>query len=371
MKRYLQDQVRKDLLKKMVFLCGPRQAGKTTLAKSVLKDEKFSKNHLSWDDDVDRETIIKRLLPSSGIIVLDEIHKYVRWRQYLKGLFDKRRDEIQILVTGSAKLDHYRRGGDSLQGRYNLLRLHPLSYAEVKSSKGSLEDLMRYGNFPEPFFARSDTETLRWSRQYRSRVLREDLVALENVEELSLLERMAIALPDKVGSPLSLNSLREDLGVAHHTVARWMTMLENLFHVFRIYPFGAPTLRALKKEPKLYLFDHTLIEDRGPRFENLVATQLLKWCHYQEDVLGLDTELRYFRDVDKREVDFVLVQKRKPIMFVEAKVSDRKVSPSLQYLRRAYPQVPAHQVLLDGDLDLKTNDDIRICNASALLQNLV
>ncbi len=185
---------------------------------------------------------------------LDEVHKYSRWRQVVKGLYDKHGGELKIVMTGNARLDYYGKGGDSLQGRYHFYRLVPLTFGELGNSgfAASLEVLMAFGGFSEPFSLKSETQTRRWSREYRSRVVAGDLADLENIKDVGVVEHLALRLPDPVGSPLSLNAQREDLQVSHQSVSRWMQMLENLYMVFRIYPFGAPKLRAVKKEAKHY-----------------------------------------------------------------------------------------------------------------------
>jgi predicted AAA+ superfamily ATPase len=373
--RYLESSVTEDLSRKMVFIGGPRQAGKTTLAKHLCRQAgcDIKSRYLNWDAAADREKIIKETFPAApGFLILDEIHKYSRWRQVVKGLFDKRGEELQILVTGSARLDYYRRGGDSLQGRYHFYRLFPLSYKELKGDAPSVvTDLMIYSGFPEPFAMQSERQTRRWSREYRSRVIQGDLSDLENVQDLGIIENLAIRLPDLVGSPLSINALREDLQVSHQSVSRWIAMLENLYMIFRVYPFGAPKIRAVKKEAKHYHLDWTVISDWGLRFENLVACHLLKWCFYRQDGHGHDTELRYFRDVDKREVDFVVMENRKPIHFIECKTKDKHISPALLYLKRRFPSVAATQVVLEADMDLMTKDGIRVCSAHRYLDELI
>jgi predicted AAA+ superfamily ATPase len=339
----------------------------------MLADCDIQARYLNWDAATDREKIIKETFPAGpGFLILDEIHKYSRWRQVVKGLFDKRREELQILVTGSARLDYYRRGGDSLQGRYHFYRLLPLTYAELGSdSQSTVKDLMVYGGFPEPFRMQSERQTRRWSREYRSRVIQGDLSDLENVQDLGMIESLAIRLPELVGSPLSLNALREDLQVSHQSVSRWIAMLENLYMIFRVYPFGAPKIRAVKKEAKHYHLDWTVVTDWGVRFENLVACHLLKWCFYRQDTQGHDTELRYFRDVDKREVDFIIVENRLPIHFIECKTAEKEVSPALRYLKVRFPSVTSTQVVLEGDLDLVTKDGIRLCSADRFLKDLL
>ncbi len=370
--RYLESQIRKDLNEKMVFLAGPRQAGKTTLAFTLLGQGES--HYFNWDDDQHREKILKREFPSApGILVLDEIHKYARWRNWLKGFYDTHKNHYKVLVTGSAKLDFYRRGGDSLQGRYHFLRLHPLSLKELNPSnpKTTLEELFHFGSFPEPYFSHSEEKSRRWSRQHRTRVIREDLVSLEKVSEITLLEQLAIRLPDLVGSPLSLFSLCNELQVSQPTVARWVTLLERLYVVFRAYPLGSPKIRAVQKLAKLYFFDWNAIESPGVRFENLVANHLLKWCHFIEDTQGYDMELRYFRDRDQREVDFVILKNRKPIIAVEAKLSDKTCSKDLVYLKHKFPDLNCVQVVKEFDDDIMNIHGIRICGAHHFLMEFV
>ncbi len=373
--RYIEKNVSDDLERKMVFVGGPRQTGKTTMAKQLCHEAGFDtkSRYLNWDAPEDRENILVERFPTGpGYLVLDEIHKYSRWRQVVKGLYDKRGDELQILVTGSARLDYYRRGGDSLQGRYHFFRLFPLTYAELAMpAPSTLRDLLVYGGFPEPFMLQSETESKRWSREYRSRIVREELADLENVRDLGIIEKMVLHLPELVGSPLSINALREDLQVSHQSVSRWIGMLENLYMLFRIYPFGAPRIRAVKKEPKHYHLDWTVVKDTGKRFENLVACHLLKWCFFLQDTEGRDIELRYFRDVDRREVDFVIVEDGDPVHFIECKKSGKNISRPLNYLKVRFPSVQATQVSLENDIDLITKEGIRQCSAHLFLSDLV
>ncbi|MGH8629585.1 MAG: ATP-binding protein, partial [Burkholderiales bacterium] len=221
----------------MVFIAGPRQVGKTTLANSL---KGAAAGYLNWDTAEHRERILRRELPTSKLWVFDEIHKYRQWRNYLKGVYDNRRKGQQILVTGSGRLDLYRFGGDSLQGRYHMLRLHPLSAAELRlRTPRELSDLLRFGGFPEPYLSGSETEARRWSREYRTRLVREDIATLERIQDLGHVELMILRLPDLVDSPLSINALREDLQVSHKTAAAWLGALERLYAIFRIAPFGS------------------------------------------------------------------------------------------------------------------------------------
>ncbi len=376
--RSIKNQVVKDLGQKVVFLAGPRRSGKTTFVKNLfsyfnITESDARSRYLNWDSAEDREMILKHTLPTaSGLIVLDEINKYPGWRNLLNGFYDKGGEDLKLLITGSAKLDCYKRGGDFLQGKYHYIRLHPLSLVELPSQTADdLTNLLTYGGFPEPFFLASETETKHWSRDNRLRLLKEDLLNLEQVSKISLVEQLMIRLPALVGNPLSLNGLREYFQISHQTVSRWLLMLENVYDIFRIHPFGAPSIRAIKTEDKHYHFDWTQVSDAEPRFENLVACHLLKWCHFLQDTEGLDIELRYFRDLDKREVDFVILKNQKPEFFIECKLSSKEISPSLRYLSKKFPLVKAIQLCLDQDVDVITKKNIRLCHAATFLRQLV
>jgi predicted AAA+ superfamily ATPase len=317
----------------MVFLGGPRQVGKTTFSQSLLKNGHQNSAYFNWDSAEHREIILKGQWPATEkLIILDELHKYARWRNLIKGFYDTQKSSHQFLVTGSARLDYYRKGGDSLMGRYHYFRMHPFSLGELGYSKDSLENLIKFGGFPEPLFAQKEKTLRRWQLQRLERIIREDLIDLERVKEISLLERLAEALPDRVGSPLSVKNLSQDLMVDFKTAERWVTILENLYYAFRIPPYGAPKIKAVKKEQKLYLWDWSAISSAGAKFENLVASQLLKYCHFEEDSEGHRMELRFIRDVYGREVDFVVLKNKKPIFAVECKTGEKQLSSVIPYL---------------------------------------
>jgi len=369
MKRYLESQARRDLRRKMVFVGGPRQVGKTTLARNILGK---SAGLLNWDVPAERDAILRQTFPASRLWVFDEIHKYRKWRNYLKGIFDARAPGQQILVTGSARLDYYRFGGDSLQGRYHYLRLHPLSAAELGlASAKDLAALLALGGFPEPFLGGSEREARRWSNEYRSRLVREDLASLEQVQDLGSLELLMTRLPELVGSPLSVNCLAEQIQISHKTVSKWLAMLERLYAIFVVVPYGSPKVKAVKKARKHYHFDWSLVLDPAARFENLVASHLLKWTHFREDAEGRRTELRYFRDIEGREVDFVVAENGRPVLIVECKSSDREVSPPLRYLKARFPAAQAWQISAAGGRDYVSREGIRVAPALELLATLV
>jgi hypothetical protein len=366
--RYLASQVRADLARKMVFLAGPRQVGKTTLALTLPGGKA---GYLNWDIAEHRERILRGQLPPGPLWVFDEVHKYRKWRNYLKGVYDGRRAGQRLLVTGSARLDLYRFGGDSLQGRYHLLRLHPFSVGELKlRSARDLRDLLTLGGFPEPFLGGSAVEARRWSRDYRTRLIREDVASLERIQDLGHLELLMLRLPELVGSPLSINALREDLQISHKAAAAWIAALERLYAIFRVPPFGAPRIRAVKKEQKHYHLDWSVVPGDPARFENLVACHLLKWVHFQQDSQGRDVELRYFRDTDGREVDFVVAERRAPLVIVECKWGDAEIDRGLRYFKARFPQADAWQVSAVGTKDYVSPDGIRVAPALALLGDL-
>lgn len=349
--RYLTPPVRAALVRKMAFIGGPRQVGKTTMALAEIARgaDETHPAYLSWDHPVHAARLRQaELPPDEPLLVLDEIHKYARWRALVKGIYDTEKSWRKIIVTGSARLDYYRKGGDSLAGRYRYFRLHPFSLRELASEPGApeLDALLKFGGFPEPLFAQSETEHRVWQRERMARVIRDDLRDLERVREISLLELLADLLPSRVGSPLSVRSLREDLQVDHKTAERWLLMLENVYVCFRISPYGPPRVRAVKKERKLYLWDWSVVDDAGARFENLVASQLLKYCHWMEDTQGHAMELRFLRDTDRREVDFVVMKDRRPLFAVECKSGDKAISPAIHYFAARSPIPRFYQVHL-------------------------
>lgn len=336
--RYIRDTVTTDLSEKMVFIGGPRQVGKTTFALSVLPghQNETARAYLNWDHLDDRERILAAQLPASEpLIIFDEIHKYANWRNLMKGLYDKHKSSVSFLVTGSARLDYYRKGGDSLQGRYHYHRLHPFSLTELTSSPDAdtVEQLLKFGGFPEPLFKATDRFHRRWLREHAHRVIHEDLNDLENVREISNLDLLLHHLPACVGSPLSVNRQSKLLQVAPQTVDHWLTIFERLYLCYRIPPFGGTRIRAVRKEKKLYFWDWSRVPQPGPRFENMVAGHLLKYCHFKEDTDGYAMELRYIRDTDKREVDFVVLRDGIPEFAVECKTGDRKASSACRYFR--------------------------------------
>jgi hypothetical protein len=360
--------------RKMAFIAGPRQVGKTTLVRHLLERSSSSENYFNWDVESHRKAILRNpegfWTPARAArprIALDEIHKYPRWKRFLKGLFDAAGARTDILVTGSGRLDVYQRGGDSLLGRYGLYRLHPFTLGEMTAPNRSArtpEELWRLDEpqqgaeqalvqmealtgFPEPLFSGSESRLRRWRRARHHLVLREDLRDLTRIRDIGLVETLAALLPERVGSPLSLNALSEDLAVAFGSVKNWVEALGRLYYLFELRPYAGRMARALRREAKVYLFDFSEIEDPGARFENLVALHLLKLRDAWNDRGLGDYELHYVRDKEKREVDFLLTKSRRPYLLLETKLSAREISPSLLYFKERLK--PAYAVQLSRE----------------------
>jgi len=335
--RYLKKEVENCISKKMVFIGGPRQVGKTTLSLQFIKPASTENpQYLNWDRTSDRKTILNDQIPlNKKVIIFDEIHKYKNWRSLVKGLYDKHKESNQFLVTGSARLDYFRKGGDSLLGRYRYLRLHPFTLSELSKNpqKSDLDKLLKFGGFPEPLFSQSENEHRIWQNERVNKVVYEDLRDLQNVKEVSTLLLLAEILPSKVGSPLSVQSLSEDLQVSQPTIQKWIELFSHLYYSYQIAPFGSPKIRAVKKLQKLYMWDWSQVVDPGARFENLVASHLLKYCHFVYDTTGHQMELRYLRDTDGREIDFVVIKDKKPIFAVECKSGDKQLSKHISYFK--------------------------------------
>ena len=348
--RYLSNHIRSDLKKKMVFVGGPRQVGKTTLARSILDGFERGGRYFNWDFDEDRRDILKkRWHAKDRLLVFDELHKYPRWKGWLKGIYDVSGENHAFLVTGSARLDVYRRGGDSLMGRYHYWRLHPFTLDEIPAGirpDNAFRRLMDVGGFPEPFLDGDEREARRWRRERFDRVLREDIRDLEPIRNIQLLSLFLDSLRHRVGGMITLSNLAGEIEVSPKTAKAWLELLERMYLVFAIRPYTRSLPRAILKPPKVYFFDNAdVIGNEGVRFENLVASHLLKRLHYMEDYTGHRCELRYIRDKEGREVDFVLLQDGRIQELIEVKFTDENVSRSLRYYaEKLRPKKVTHMV---------------------------
>jgi len=371
MERAQKKAILADLNKKMVLLAGPRQAGKTTLAKE-LANEFSSSIYLSYDRAEDRKIITGEAWPPTvELIILDEIHKMPKWKNYLKGLYDTKGSHQKILVTGSARLEIYNHVGDSLAGRYFLHRLMPLSPSECAQVEEnySIDQFLERGGFPEPFLTKDLIDAKRWRLQYVDALLREDVLDFDHIQNLNAIRLVFDLLRMRTGSPISFTSIAEDVAISPNTVRKYIEILEALYIVFRISPFSKNIARSLLKEPKIYFFDTGLVKgDEGAKFENLMAVCLLKHIYAKIDYQAENYSLKYIRTKDGKEVDFAVVHDAQIEKIIEAKVTSSKISPSLSYFHEKY-HLPAYQVVKDLKRE-KVESGIELVSAEKFLTAL-
>ncbi len=347
--RYLTKNLLLDLKKKMVFIGGPRQTGKTTLAKTLMN--RFREPiYLNWDDtEQKKEILARRWSNDNELMIFDELHKYKKWKNWIKGIYDTQKENHKFVITGSARMDVYRRGGDSLLGRYHYWRLHPFTISELPrqiSPQEGLNRLMKVGGFPEPFLENDEKQARRWRRERLDRVLKDDVRDLESLKDISSLSLLVDLLRTRVGGPVVVKNLAENLEISQPTIKHWINVLEKMYLLFLVRPYSQNIARAIQKPPKIYFFDNADVEgDEGARFENLIATHLLKLIHFLEDRDGYRYELRYVRDKEGHEVDFVVLKERKPIELIEAKWADDQISRSLKYFSEKISIPRATQII--------------------------
>jgi hypothetical protein len=355
----------------MAFVSGPRQVGKTTTCRSL------AEVYLNWDNTDNRSQILKgptavaeqlgldRLRKTTPVILFDELHKFPRWKQFLKGFFDTYADQVHTLVTGSSRLDIYRRGGDSLMGRYFLYRMHPFTTAEIVTQalpdaekiirppqpveKDDFEALWTHGGYPEPFIKRNTRFTRLWQNLRLGQLLREDVRDLTQITHLDQLESLVNLLRRRSGQQLVYSNLASEIQVSVDTAKRWINTLCGLHFGFLLRPWFKNVSRSLRKEPKWFLRDWSGIDDPGQKAETFVACHLLKAVEGWND-LGLGNfQLGYVRDVYQQEVDFIVVRDNKPWFLVEVKFADGKLSPTLVHYQQQLKVPFAFQVILDAD----------------------
>ena len=364
--------------KSMVFLVGPRQVGKTTLSKII--SQSFPNNlYFNWDIPQHRTRLLEnpfffeelvRKDPSTPLITFDEIHKYRDWKNYLKGVYDEFHSGYRFLVSGSGRLDLYRKGGDSLAGRYYLFHLWPFTIAELGSARKEIEvflkdplampsaggealleiwkRLSKLSGFPEPYLAIRATTYRRWTTTYSSQLIREDIRDLTGIRSIGEIETLYLLLPSKVGSPLSVPSLAADLKVSYNTVQNWLSVLERFFLTFSINPWSKKITRAIQKERKVYVFDIPRVEDHGARFENMVALELWRAVANWNDLGYGQFSLHFVKNKEKQEVDFLIANNRKPFLLIEAKLSESTPAVPVRKFQSAL-NIPAVQ--LNGEAE--------------------
>ena len=372
MKRYLEEFIRKDLKEKIVLLSGPRQVGKTILSKQLTA----SHFYLNYDASSDRRIIhAQEWDRDTELVIFDELHKMKKWKSWIKGIYDTEGISPSLLVTGSARLDTYRKGGESLAGRFFYYRLHPLTVKEIcrylgEKSETALDKIIKFGGFPEPYLKDSETFAKRFRRIHTDTIIREDLLDLERVRDVKSIEILIDLLRTRVGSTTSYTSLANDLQVSIHTVKHWLQILENLYIIFPVRPYHKNIARSLLKESKYYLYDTGAVEgDLGAKLENAVACALLRDLHFIEDTTGSRVALHYLRDKEKHEVDFLPVVDNKPLCMIEVKVSDENFSPSLFRFHRKLENARAFQIVYRLKRK-KSKDGARMLPAHQFLRDL-
>ena len=381
----------------MLFVAGPRQCGKTFLARRFLTDkgcqalyynsdlEKIRRQYRKDPDFLAKEA--SRLPMERPWAVLDEIHKLSRWKNILKGLYDEYGRLIQIIVTGSARLDLLRRGGDSLVGRYTMVHLFPFSLREWAGAlrmkpcpwlhekddwkapsrsfdaklmnscpvpRDLTEAYLRFGPFPAPLLSGSETRSRKWHRDYLSLLVREDLRDLSGIRALDRIANLVELLPDRVGSTLSLRGLGEDLEANHTTVKSWLNALKRLYLIWPLTPYSRKLQRTLRKDQKWYFLDWTYAGSEGSRFENMIATALFRFVTSLDDRGWPQAGLHFVRTYDKKEIDFVLTVDKRPVLAVEAKLGRTGLSKSMRRFRDTLGgDFPLVQVVGDPGVFLK------------------
>jgi uncharacterized protein len=351
-RRYLEPLIYADLNTKMVLLTGPRQVGKTTLAQA-LAAQRLPAQYLNWDVPADRAVLQRQSwAASSRLLLLDEIHKMPRWKAWLKGVVDGRAPRQALLVTGSARMDTFRQGGESLAARYFALRLHPISVREwcehtKVSSAEALAHLMQRGGFPEPCLAADAAQAERWRAQYATDLVREDVLEFSRVNEIGTMRMFLELLRERVGAPLSLASMARDLAVSSTTLKRYLDILQALYIVFLVPPWHHNLVRAILQQPKLYFYDTGMVRgDEGLRYENAVATMLLKHTQFLADTQGRAISLHHLRTKDGAEVDFALSVDGRLSQLIECKLNDAQPHRALQRFAREFAPVQALQLVL-------------------------
>jgi predicted AAA+ superfamily ATPase len=364
-------QIKKDLKKKIVLLVGPRQSGKTYLAKEIAKDYQNSL-YMNFDNVQDRQIIKNQnWIDKTDLLIFDELHKMDNWKNYLKGVFDTKLIHQSILVTGSARLDIFDRVGDSLAGRYFRHRLLPLSLAEVTQAGEdyAMERFLERGGFPEPFLEESEQDADRWRQQYISSLLSTDIFEYDTLHNLKAMRLVFDLLRTRVGSPVSYQSIARDVGTSSATIKRYIEILEAVYIVFRITPYSKNIARSLLKEPKIYFYDCSLVDgDAGARLENFVAVSLLKEIYAQADQLGIENKLHYLRTKDGLEVDFVIANDKEVKCAIEVKTSDAVPSKAIIGAHEKY-EMRALQIVGHLKNEYKTKS-VEVLKADKYLQGL-
>jgi len=372
MKRSQKNIIQSDLTKKIVFLVGPRQVGKTWLAQDIAKSYKNAL-YLNYDRKEDRDIIhSESWLETTNLLILDELHKMEGWKNYLKGIYDTKPDNLQILVTGSARLDVSRYVGDSLLGRFYLHRLLPFTpqeFAEIHH-EFIFSKLIERSGFPEPYLSETEQDVLRWRNNYIDGLVRFDVLEYGNIQEIRYFKLILDMLRERVGSPISFNAIAEEIKKSPNTVRRYIQIMENLYIIFQITPFSKMISRSILKRPKIYFYDTGIVKgDMGKKFENLVAISLQKYMYELIDQKGEDVRVHYLRTKDGKEVDFAFSRNGQLERLIEVKYNDALIDKNVLYFSNKY-SLPATQIVMNLKRERKINDLVELRRAKEFLSDI-
>lgn len=375
MERELAPYLHELIEKKMILLMGPRQVGKTTLAKGLTEDFAY------YNYDIKKDLKVFKDLQwdhTKGLVIFDELHKMKNWKLWLKGIYDDGLANKQnFLITGSARLDIARKVGDSLAGRYFSMRLNPLDLKELHKTKAKIgleetyKKLLSVSGFPEPFFEGSERFYNLWKRTHSNIILRQDLVSLEAVRDIDGIELLIELLCTRVGSTISYNSLAEDLNRDDKTIKNWLRILERLYIVFRVSPYSKNIARGLKKAGKYYFYDCARVEgDESQKLENLVALSLRKEIEFQEDCNGLEGQMHFIQTKEEHEIDFLVLQKRRPAHLFEVKLSNATPSKNFGYFSALFPNSKSIQLVRNLEREFTSREGVDVKSALNYLAGL-
>ncbi len=371
MERYLAPFLKEDLTQKITLISGPRQCGKTTLAKSLLSPHVY----LNYDLSEDRILMLdKHWRRDSKLIILDELHKMPAWKQWIKGIFDSEGNDPPLLVTGSANMEAFTKVGDSLAGRYFHFRLHPIDLKEAlhlwkDDPKEAFNRLFNYGGFPEPFLSANARFYRRWQKTHLDVILRQDLLDLYALRSIKSIETLVSLLKKRVAHPISYANLANDLQVDPKTVKSWISILENFYVLFKVTPYHHNIARSILKEPKIYFFDTPRVSNLGDRLENLVACSLIKEVHFIEDTQGFNAQVHFLKTTQGQEIDFLIAVDEQPVLCLEVKTSDNTPSTHFFHFKKYLGKIPCIQLVLNLEKEFDTREGIQIRDLISFLKN--
>ena len=370
--RYLSSHLLEDLKSKILLITGPRQCGKTTLSKNL----GLSFDYLNYDEREHHKTLIEKTWDrTKQYIIFDELHKKKHWKLWLKGIYDTEGIPPGLVVTGSTRLDTYKKMGDSLAGRFFHFRLHPFDIKEIMklkicSADTALKRIFEFGSFPEPFLKPKKSFYGKWKKSQLDIILKQDLINIENLRYISSIETLVQLLRERVGSPVFYVSLAEDLNCSPKTVKNWLQVLENLYIVFKVLPWYKNIARSLVKAPKYYFYDTAYLRAESLKLENLTACALLKEIHFRIDALGEDYQLFYLRDKNKREVDFLITAENEPLLMLEVKKSQDNLSAGLKHFSKYLKNIKTIQLVQNLKREKTFPNGMEVRKASSWLSQM-